>query len=179
MGSYHWAEVCDLVGLFISNEITPIIGPLNIGLCRDDGLGVINQSSGTVMERMKKRIIKTISQLGFEIVIDIGNTTSNFLDISLNLSLNTYCPTTKPNSKTTYINNESNHPKIIRKNIPLMIENRLCKLSKCKESFDNVKGRYQKALEKSNFTHQLEYKEPISTRTKRRRCRKCIYYNSP
>ena len=124
MGSYHGAEVCDLVGLFILNEITFIIGPLNIGLHRDDALGVIIQSLGTIMERTKKRIIETILQIGFDIVIDNGNTTSNFLDISLNLTLNTYCPFTKPNSKTTYINNGSNHPKIIRKNIPLMIRNR-------------------------------------------------------
>ena len=177
MGSYHGAEVCDLVGLFILNEITPITGPLNIGLYRDDGLGVINQSSGS--EKTKKRIIKAMSKIGFEITIDIGNTTSNFLDISLNLTLNTYWPFTKPNAKTTYINNGSNHPKIIRKNLPLMIENRLRKLSKCKESFDNVKGRYQNALKKSNFTHQLEYKEPNNSRTKRNRRRKCIYYNPP
>ena len=113
MGSYHGVEVCVLVGLFILNEITPIIGSLNIGLYRDAGLGVIKQFSGTIMERTKKIIIKTISQIGFDIVIDIGNTTLNFLDISLNLSLNTYCLFTKPNSKTTYINNGSDYPKII------------------------------------------------------------------
>ena len=117
MGSYHGAEVCDLVGLFILNEITPIIGSSNIGLYRDDGLGVIKQSAGTLIERKKKQIIEKISQIGFDIVIDIGSTTSNFLDISLNLTLNNYCPFTKPNAKIIYIKNGSNHPKIVRKNI--------------------------------------------------------------
>ena len=73
-----------------------------------------------------------MSQIGFDIVIDIGSTTSNFVDISLNLTLNNYCLFTKPNAKIIYINNGSNHPKITRKNIPLMVKNRLIKLSKNK-----------------------------------------------
>ena len=85
MGSYHGADVCDLVGLFILNEITPIICPLNIGLYSEEGLGAIIQSSGTIMERTKKRIIEKTSQIRFDIVIDIQNTTSNFLGIALNL----------------------------------------------------------------------------------------------
>ena len=55
-----------------------------------------------------------------------------------------------------------------------MIENRLCKLSKNKESFDSVKGAYQNALENSSFTHKPEYKEAPNTRNKRNV--KCIYY---
>ena len=94
-----------------------------------------------------------MAQIGFDIVIDIGSTTSNFLDISLNLTLNNYCPFTKPNAKIIYINNGSDHPKIIRKNIPIMIESRLCKLSKNKELYKRNK---QKSTEKNNFNHKLE-----------------------
>ena len=43
MGSYHGAEVCYLVKLFILIEITPIIGQLNIGFFRDGGFEVIKQ----------------------------------------------------------------------------------------------------------------------------------------
>ena len=97
----------------------------------------------------------------------------------MNLTLNNYCPFTKPNAKIIYINNGSNHPKIIRKNIPLMVENRLNKLSKNKESFDNIKGVYQNALANSNFNHKLTYNEVPNTKNKRNRRRKCIYYNPP
>ena len=65
----------------------------------------------------------------FEITIDIGNTSTEFLDVSLDQSLNTYCPYCKPNSKTNYINNNSNHPKSIRNNIQKMVEKRLLKLT--------------------------------------------------
>ena len=54
MGSFQGAEVCDLIGLYILSEISPITGPLNIGLYRDDGLAVIKQSSGTSLEKFKK-----------------------------------------------------------------------------------------------------------------------------
>ena len=65
MGSYQEAEVYDSVDFFILNEITPIIGPHNIDLCRDNGLGVLKQYSGKNMERIKKRIIEIISLIGF------------------------------------------------------------------------------------------------------------------
>ena len=35
MGSYDGAEVCDLVGLFILNDLCNIYGKENIGLYRD------------------------------------------------------------------------------------------------------------------------------------------------
>ena len=38
MGSYDGAEVCELVGLFILNDICNEYGKHNIGLYRDDGL---------------------------------------------------------------------------------------------------------------------------------------------
>ena len=44
-----------------------------------------------------------MSSIGFENTIDIGNTSTEFLDVSLDLSLNTYSPYRKPNSKTSYI----------------------------------------------------------------------------
>ena len=59
--------------------------------------------------------------IDFEITIDIDNTNTKFLDVSLDLSQNTYCPYREPNSKTNYINN-SNHHKNVRTNIPKMIE---------------------------------------------------------
>ena len=79
-----------------------------------------------------------MSSISFELTIDIGNTSTEFLGVSLDLSLNIYSPYRKPNSKTSYINNNSN--KNIRNNIPKMIEKRLCKLSKNEEVFNTSKA---------------------------------------
>ena len=40
MGSYDGAEVCELVGLFILNDLCNEYGKDNIGLYRDDGLAI-------------------------------------------------------------------------------------------------------------------------------------------
>ncbi len=39
MGSYDGAEICELVGLFISNKLGQKFGKENIGLYRDDEFG--------------------------------------------------------------------------------------------------------------------------------------------
>ena len=82
MGSFHGAEVCDLVGLYILSKLSPIVGAPNIGLYRDDGLGVIKQSS----KEIKKTIISEMLKIGFDIIINIGNTSTDFLDVTLDLS---------------------------------------------------------------------------------------------
>ena len=52
MGSFHGAEVCDLVGLYILDKLKSIFN--NCGLYRDDGLGVIYLSKPLVYEKIKK-----------------------------------------------------------------------------------------------------------------------------
>ena len=46
-GSFHGAEGCDLVGLLILDKITSILVFGNIGLNREDGFVIIEQTSGT------------------------------------------------------------------------------------------------------------------------------------
>ena len=46
MGSYDGAEVCELVGLFILNDLCNEYGKDNIGLYRDDGLAIFKHTSG-------------------------------------------------------------------------------------------------------------------------------------
>ena len=45
MGSYDEAEVCELVGLFILNDLCNEYGKDNIGLYRDDGLAIFKHTS--------------------------------------------------------------------------------------------------------------------------------------
>ena len=59
-----------------------------------------------------------------------------------------------------------------------MIENRLIKLSKNKNIFDDNICTYQNAVDKSNFKHKLTYTSDFKNR-KRNRSRKVIYFNLP
>ena len=143
MGSFHGAEICDLVGLFLLDKITSIVGFGNIGLYRDDGLGIVEQTSGTHRERLKKKIIKTFNTIGFKITIDIGSTSSDFLDVSLNLPRNYYQVYSKPNTILIYINKKSNHLPSVRKQLPKMIENRLLNTSINENAFNSTKRTFQ------------------------------------
>ena len=51
MGSYDRAEVCELVGAFLLNNLSQVIDKSNVGLHIDDGLGVFNSHFGPETER--------------------------------------------------------------------------------------------------------------------------------
>ena len=181
MGSFFGAELCDLIGLYILDMLRKIYEPNQIGLYRDDGLAVIKYKNKQELENTKKQTIKIMKEIGFNITLDIGMTKCNFLDITLDLANNCYMPYRKDNSSIKYINNKSNHPMILKKNLPKMIENRLNRLSTNPKIFNDAKTDYQTALRKSNFKHKLEYTEKtnITDKKRRKRTRKILFFNPP
>ena len=46
MGSYDGAELCELVGLYLLNQLSTVIDKSSVGLYRDDGLAAINNANG-------------------------------------------------------------------------------------------------------------------------------------
>ena len=44
MGSYMGAEICDLIGIFLVNDLRKLSKSESIGLYRDDGLMVTTRS---------------------------------------------------------------------------------------------------------------------------------------
>ena len=61
-----------------------------MGLYREYGLVVIDQTSGTHRERLKKKIIKAFKDISFKITIEIRSTSTDFLDVLLNLVTDYY-----------------------------------------------------------------------------------------
>ena len=49
IGSYERAEVYELVRLYFSGKLAPLIGTKNVGLYKNDGLAVIHQANGPKM----------------------------------------------------------------------------------------------------------------------------------
>ena len=186
MGSFHGAEVCDLVGLFILSKLSPIIS--NCGLYRDDGLAVIDTTSRFNYERLRKSIFKTVKDIGFRITLQIGHVRTNFLDVSLDLFRDSYMPYRKPNSTTTYIDSKSNHPKHVKSSLPLMIGKRLAALSKNESAYNESIPSYKQSLQKSGFPFNLSYNDCVvnpstptnEARPKRNnRKRQFLFYNPP
>ena len=85
MGSFNGAELCKLVGLFLLSGLAFIIGKSNVGLYRDDGLAILENTPGPDTERIKKKIIKFFQQNGLKISIDANVVQANFLDVTFNL----------------------------------------------------------------------------------------------
>ena len=177
MGSFDGAEVCELVGLFLLHSMQEKFPSVNFGLYRDDGMGAYAELPGPATERMRKDIIKLFRENDLNITIDMGLSEVNFLDVSLSLLKENFKPYRKPNSETLYINNQSNHPPNIIKQIPKMIESRISELSHSESGFNEVKRDYEAALHNSGYTTTLRFnKPPPKNRT---RTRKVIYYNPP
>ena len=85
--------------------------------------------------------------------IEIGCTClrTDFLDLQVDLERNIYEPYSKPNHNIRYIDAHSNHPPIVKKNLPSMIAKRVSNLSCSKEVFDKHEEKYINALKESGF----------------------------
>ena len=85
----------------------------------------------------------------------------NFLDVTFNLSNNSFKPFHKENQTPTYININSNHPRSIIKQIPKSVNIRINRISSDNKIFNENIRMYNEALEKSGYKHRLEYLEKI------------------
>ena len=170
MGAYDGAEICELVGLYLLQEMRNRFPDLNIGLYRDDALGCHKRTSGTQTEKNKKALIKLFKENGLNITIETNLQQVNFLDATLCLPTETYTPYRKPNNNPLYINIHSNHPPTTLKQLPTMIADRLSSISSNEAIFNQNKDDYERALRKSGHQHKLNYNKNTNTpkRTKNR-----------
>ena len=58
MSSFEGAEKCELVGLFLLDRLASVLEKENVGLYRDDGLALLRNNSGKMMERTRKKITR-------------------------------------------------------------------------------------------------------------------------
>ena len=148
---FDGGEVCELVGTFILNKLKNVFQNNTFGLYRDDGLAVIKGLSGPEIERLKKNVVKTFKDCGLNITIETNLHTANYLDVTFDLRKDTYLPYKKPDNPPVYINNCSNHPPTVIKQLPKSISKRLSDLSSNEEIFEKTKPAYSDALKKVDF----------------------------
>ena len=177
MGAYHGAQACELVGLFILQELANIPNFEAI-LYRDDGLG-ITRSTPRQTEKLRQSIIDVFKKHGLKITIKTGLKKVNFLDVSLDLEKGIYKPYRKPGDKPMYVNAESNHPPMVLKNIPLGINKRLVDISSNEQVFNEAAEYYQAQLNKCGYNHQLVWSEKTGSKAKRKRKREVVWFNPP
>ena len=169
MGAYDGAEVCEIVGLYLLSMIKEKCKDIDLGLYRDDGLGITRNLSGPQTERLRKDITQIFKDAGLKITIECGLQQVNFLDATLSLPNRKYWPFRKPNDTPLYIHTGSNHPLTIIKELPLIIEKRISSISCDETEFLKAKDEYASALKSSGFNHDLKFsKPPVTTRRRQR-----------
>ena len=183
MGSYDGAECCELVGLFLLNNIKQIIPNKQVGLYRDDGLAVV-QGNNSQLKRMEKKLHQLFKSFNLKIEVTFGMKSTDFLDIILDLSTDSYRPHMKDNNKPVYIHSKSNHPPNIKRQLPVNIAKRISDLSSNELILHREKLPYQQALHEAGYNVNLDYTPPpppppTTTQRRRTRSRKTIYFNPP
>ena len=175
MGCYDSAEVCELVGTFILSKLKTIININDIGLYRDDGLGILRNMSGPKMNQIRKKVINVFKQFNLSITVQMNIKIVDYLDGRLDLHDKTYRPYRKPNNNLVYIHKESNHPPLVIKQLPLSISKRISDISSNENVFDEASGLYENALKRSGFNDKIKDINPTSnnnSNTKKHRKRK-------
>ena len=179
MGSFDGAEICELVGLFLLNKLSSIVDKESIGLYRDDGLCVVADANGPKMDKIRKKVIAAFKEEGLSITIETNLSATDFLDVTFDLTNGKYFPFRKPNDRPLYVNKGSNHPPSIVKELPAMVNKRLCDLSCDKAVFDNAKSIYESALKESGYSASLNFTDAQSQPKNRNRKRQVIWFNPP
>ena len=188
MGCYDGAEICELVGIYIQSKLCKLMNKKDFGLYRDDGLGILRNTSGPEADRKRKSITKVFKECGLSITCEVNKKIVEFLDVRFNLKDQTYEPYRKPNNNPVYINKHSNHPPNIINEVPKAISKCLTSISCNKNVFDRNIGIYNTALKNSGFDQTLTYDEqdePTSdsvneeSNQTRKRKRNIIWYNPP
>ena len=157
-GGYDSSLIADLVGLYILDILSWIVSPEQMGLYHDDGIIYIPNSNGPNSSRIQK-IMRTFKFLGFKIEVLSNNKIVNFLDVTLNLSNNTYKPFLKTDQYPSYINVNSNHPKTIIKQVSKAVKLRIRNLSTNEKIFQESSKIYKDALKNSGFREEFTYQE--------------------
>ena len=183
MGSLDGAEISQLIGLFILNEVKNNIrglNPTNNDLYRDDGLIMLGKCPSPRKEKLIKEFHRLfIMSHALKITIASNGPSANYLDVTMDLSDGSYRPYKKPSDTPVYINAASNHPPSVLKHIPKMVEKRLQSISSDEAVFNNAKPTYEEALKSSGFEMKLIYNRNESTTRRRSRKRKIIWFNPP
>ena len=89
MGCFDGAEVCELVGSYILQQLSQLFEHHSVGLYSEDGLAILKGLSRPETERVNKKLIKVFKDCELKVTIKANLHIVNFLDVTLNLRNNT------------------------------------------------------------------------------------------
>ena len=179
MGSFDGAEICELVGLYLLNELSDKFGKNNVGIYRDGGLAILPDIPGPDADRARKELHEIFGNHNLKITAELNLIRTDVMDVTLDLKTGTYSRYCKPENKPQYINIDSNHPPSIKKHLPYMINKRLSDISSDAEVFNKLKHVYEKSLKENGYTYNMVFIPNNQQKKKRARKRNIIWFNPP
>ena len=168
MGAYDGAEACELVGLFLLEEVIKANIGLRrelLGLYRDDGLALVRDRER--IDPLVKALHEIFNRHSLRIKIKHSLKSVDFLDLTLHLQSGEYEPFRKEDNVPIYVNKGSNHPPNITNHIPRMIEKMVSDNSSSEAIFNKHKKVYSDALKQSGYDGRIQY-VPQKQTSKRR-----------
>ena len=97
------------------------------------------------------------------------------LDVTFNLKSGKHWPCCKPNVQPLYANARSNHPPMIKEQLPTMLSKRISELSCNSEDFANAATTYNIAMKKRVHREGLAYDDyAIDTRARTKNRKRII-----
>ena len=129
---------------------------------------------------LRKKVETLFSKHRLKITAETGMKTTNYLDVTLDLSDGSYKPFRKDEQIPLYVNRRSNHPPAVTKNLPSMIERRVSNRCSTKQIFETHKRDYEQALKNSGYEEKIHYQDAQTTKRSRRpRYKQLFYFNPP
>ena len=154
IGSYDGTELYELVELYLLSQLQNL--NINVGLYRDDGLAVTNQTPREA-EMTKKKLCRKFKKNDLRIAVEANKKVTGFLDITLDLHTGSYKPYKKRNDTIIYMHCQSNHPPLIIKNLPKGIEIQLTTNSANADIFQETAKPYNSVLKNNGRKEELKY----------------------
>ena len=102
------------------------------------------------------------------------------MDVTFDLDSGIFKPFIKPNDSPLYINNLSNHPPSILKNLPASVNRRLSNISSNEGVFSEALPPYKNALSDSGYKNDLKFEPTTQNENpKKKRSRNITWFNPP
>jgi hypothetical protein len=108
-GAPDGAEVCELVGVYLLSKIQSVSPASSFGLYLDDGLILVNNPNGPLLERIRKALVAIFQAEGLKITVSPPSDSVDYLDVTFRAD-GSFRPFRKAEKVTQCVNRQSNHP---------------------------------------------------------------------
>ncbi len=158
MCSSNRAKLSEFIGCFLLYNFKNIFDLCNHGLCRYDGLIIMDDFMPRKGDIIRKKLHCLFNKFGFKLDIKSNLKVTDYLHITFNLYNGTVAPFRKNNQVPSYIKTSSNYPKQVFKCVLNGIMVSLPNNSSNHDNFTENKHKYEATLKNSGYKSKLVYK---------------------